>query len=125
MRVLSEDRCAEADEIHQLGRPLRLATAIETVQAERFGDNRFDRLARVKRCIGVLEDQLNASAGLAQFLRGHGRDVRSVEIYGARSGLNQTNEASTHGRLPTTGLAHQSQRASAVKSEGNTVDRLH
>jgi hypothetical protein len=94
------------------------------VDLERRFEDRADLLARIERCVRVLEDHLHglAEVPLGSFARGH-RVVADELQLAARRRLHQRDDARER-RLAAAGLADDRQRAARREREGKPADRV-
>ena len=90
-----------------------------------LADDRADRLARVQRRVGVLEDHLHLAAHRLQRRALDVRDVLPVKAHFAGGRLQQSRDQARGGALATARLADDAQRLAALHVEADAVDRLH
>src|ERR1017187_8529741 len=102
----------QADPVHQLLHALlALARAgLQPVDHERIGDDPADRLARVQRRVGVLEDHLHLAADRLQPRAPQLRDVATLEAHLARRRVEQPSDQAGRRALAAARLADQPER---------------
>ena len=84
-----------------------------------------DRVPRVQRGVGVLEDHLDVTAQRPHLPGPQVRDVVAVEHDAARGRLEQPGEQPPGRGLAAAGLADHAQRLAGGDGEADVVDRLH
>jgi hypothetical protein len=97
----------EPDERHELlDAQLALALVVlDPVDDERLGDDRADRLARVERRVGVLEDHLHVAPQRLELPARQRRDVPALEADRARRRVHQAQQQPGGRRLAAAALA--------------------
>ena len=83
-----------------------------------------DRLARVERAVGILEDELDLLARLLHARRREGQQILVPEPDLSRRGLDQPRHQPRRSRFAAAALADQAQGLAAADLEVDAVDRL-
>jgi hypothetical protein len=91
---------------------------------ERFGDDVPDGHARIQRCVGILEDDLQLAACLPHLPPVRFRQVLALEDDRAFGRLQQLQDAVAGRRLTRAGLADEPERLAGMHIERDVVDRL-
>ena len=115
----------ETDDLEDLphaGR--RLAPTGDAVHPERFADRAADRMSRVERGEGILEDHLHSASQRPQLGLAQVRDVGSLEQHAPAGRLVQPEHRPTDGRLPATRLTDEPDRLAALDRQRDAVDGL-
>jgi len=115
----------ESDECHQV---LRAVPGLGLRQAEvhrPLGDRVADAAARIKRPIGILEDDLHALAMPAERAGRQVRDIRVVQIDVAAGRLDQTHDAAGYRRFSGPRLADDPQRLAALHVDVHLMRGAH
>ena len=97
----------------------------DLVHLEGRTHDRADRVTRVQRGVGVLEDHLHVAAQRLHLLVGELGQVVALEHHRAAGRLVEPGDQATGRRLAAAGLADQAQRAALGHLEGDAVHGLH
>ena len=97
----------------------------EAVDVQRLGDGFPDRQAGVERGEGILEDDLNVAAHVAQGATLDLGQLGAVEADGARCRHDQLQHAASRGRFAAAGLAHEPEGLARRDAEADTAHRVH
>src|SRR3954447_2156888 len=115
----------EADDLEQLLDPVEdLVLRDDVVDAQRSAHDRSDRVPRVERGVGVLEDHLDLAAQRLEVTLADLGDVVALEDDVTAGGREQAGDQPAGRGLAAPGLAHQPQRAALDDLEGDAVDGL-
>ena len=125
MRIGVSQALGQTDGFHQLAHAgLTLSLVLHAVNLQRLFDRLADGLARVQGREGILEDDLDILAQLAQLFLVQRGDVLAFEVYAAGSGLNQAENGASGGGLAAAGLTDDAQRLASFQSKGDVVNRM-
>ena len=102
----------------------RLRVVGHVVELEGVKHGGADRHRRVERCMGVLEDDLESLAELAEALLLEAGDLLAVEDDRAALGLDQAQKRAAERRLAGAGLADHAEDLAAADVERGVVDGL-
>jgi hypothetical protein len=116
----------EADDLEQLTYAVEdLLLGNHVVHAERCADDRADRVPRVQRAVGVLEDHLDLPAHRRHRLVRQGGEVLPLEHHRARGRVVEPGDQAAGRGLATAGLTDEAQGAALLDLERDAVDGLH
>src|SRR6478736_6206898 len=96
----------------------------QPVHLERGREDRADRVARVERAVGVLEDHLHVASDRAQLVLLEVRDVTPLEDHRAAGGLVEPRDEAGGRRLATARLPDEPERLTLTEGEADAVDGL-
>ena len=123
MRVARDRVRRQADDREQLPHARSASRAgRELVGADRLADDAADRVPRVQRRVGILEDHLHPSPQRAQLALVEPRDLLAVEDDPAVDRLVEAEDRPPDGRLAAAGLADEAERLPAPDLERDVVD---
>jgi hypothetical protein len=116
----------EADALHEaLHLGLDAVLGLGLLDAERCADDRPDRVPRVQRRVGVLEDHLDVGAQRAHARARELGDVLALEHDRAGRGLKQLRQDAARRRLAAPRFADQAKRLTGGDRERDAVDGPH
>ena len=90
---------------------------------ERLGDDRADRLARIQRRVGILEDHLDLAPQRGQLATLQVGHLAPVDLDAAVRRGQQARNQPRRRRLPAAGLADDPERLAAADVERDAIDR--
>ena len=91
----------------------------------RLGDDVVDRVARVKRCVRVLEDNLHLRPEVSHPLGRGVHHVLSAEGDSSRGWLDQAKDGPTKGGLTAAGFPNDAQCLPTGDREADAIDRMY
>src|SRR5882724_2055189 len=94
------------------------------MQIERVADDLPDTLARVERCVGVLEDHLDLAPDRFHLLAREADQLLAPVLDRARRRLEQLDDRAAEGGLATSRLADQPEGLTLAEGEADVVDGL-
>src|SRR5437773_6231109 len=116
---------AQAHRPEQLGDALlALVSLVETVHAQRLGDDLSHRHARVQRRVRILEDDLQLAPHVAHLPAAEPRNVPRVEDDRALRRLDQLDDRAAERRLAAARFADEAQGFPRLHAEIDAVDRV-
>jgi hypothetical protein len=115
----------ESHDLEQLAHPAQdLVHGDHLVHPQRRADDRADRVPRVQRAVGVLEDHLDLLAQRKHLALGELGHVLALEDHLAGGRVVEPGDDPARRRLAAPRLAHQPERSAAGHGERDAVDGL-
>src|SRR4051794_17156555 len=123
VRVAIDEVGTEPDDVEQpLGGLAPRLSCPELVDDQRLGDDVADGHPRIERGVGILEDDLELPADLAQLLTLEPRQLLAAKTHRAGRRLEQLEDAVAGGRLAGPRLTHETERFPLADLERDVVD---
>src|SRR5665647_314683 len=124
VRVAPGNLRTEAHLVQPCGDPgSQVASTLPRSQPQRLTDHVAHQHPRVQGSRGVLEDDGDVATGCAHPAAGEMGQVGAAQSHQAGCGLEQADDAATHGRLARTALTDQRHDLPFADGEGDPVDR--
>ena len=123
MRIAVVVLRAETDGLEEILHAL--LAAFDPVDLERRTDDLADRLARVQRRVGILEDHLHLAPQRSQLARRQLGDVAPVETDRAGGRVEEPQDQPGGRRLAAAGLPDDAQGLAPADVQGNVLDGVH
>src|SRR4029078_8726919 len=90
----------------------------------RPAEDAHDRLARIERAVGVLEDELHLLADLLHLARGEAKQRAIAQPHVAFGRLDQTGDQPRRRRFAAAAFTHEPQGLAPADMEIDAIDRL-
>src|SRR3990172_3697316 len=125
MRVTSGMVVLQAHLLESLTHNLHaLSGRADPMNVQTFDHRVADRYTRIERSIRVLKDDLHVAAHGFQVSRLQRKHILVIELYDARSWLDQPEHGTPHGGFAAAGFPHQTQRLAFFHHKTDIIHRL-